>query len=184
MLKDALGSETVHRKTQVEPGKARARYFYLRHALVQAHDRSHDGKPEACASLAARTPFVDPIEAFEQMRQVLFRNTLAWIAYAEPDVLLLTVNLHHYSLPLWAVANGVGEQIREAAEFGKNRTLSRLGLSAFPVPLLPIRDLGSNGTKTQRRPAANVQLKYTSTGRQSAHWHRVRLGPLSALSDA
>lgn len=111
MLKDALGSETVHRKTQVEPGKARARYFYLRHALVQAHDRSHDGKPEACASLAARTPFVDPIEAFEQMRQVLFRNTLAWIAYAEPDVLLLTVNLHHYSLPLWAVANGVGEQI-------------------------------------------------------------------------
>lgn len=52
---------------------------------------------------------------------------------------------------------------REAAEFGKNRTLSRLGLSAFPVPLLPIRDLGSNGTKTQRRPAANVQLKYALT---------------------
>ncbi|CAD0263914.1 hypothetical protein DENIT_140011 [Pseudomonas veronii] len=29
-----------------------------------------------------------------------------------------------------------------------------------------------------------VQLKYTSTGRQSAHHLRVRLGPLSALSDA
>ena len=78
----------------------------------------------------------------------------------------------------------VKDFVGDGRENGQNRTLSRLGLSAFPVPLLPIRDLGSNGTKTQRRPAANVQLKYTSTGRQSAHWHRVRLGPLSALSDA
>lgn len=43
---------------------------------------------------------------------------------------------------------------------------------------------GSNGTKTQRKPAANDQLKYTSTLRQAAHWHRVRLGPFSAFSDA
>ena len=91
MLKDALGSETVHRKTQVEPGKARARYFYLRHALVQAHDRSHDGKPEARTALAARPAFVDPIEAFEQVRQVFFRYALAGVADAESDVLLLTL---------------------------------------------------------------------------------------------
>ncbi|HAX7424732.1 TPA: hypothetical protein JTP06_004318 [Escherichia coli] len=37
------------------------------------------------------------------------------------------------------------------------------------------------GADTQRQC---VNLSYTSTGRQSAHWHRVRLGPLSALSDA
>nr|QHJ90214.1 Hypothetical protein [Aeromonas sp.] len=73
---------------------------------------------------------------------------------------------------------------REAAEFGKNRTLSRLGLSAFPVPLLPIRDLGSNGTKTQRRPAANVQLKYALTRRQAGTLGRVRIGPIPAFSDA
>lgn len=30
-----------------------------------------------------------------------------------------------------------------------------------------IRALWSNGTKTQRRPAANVQLKYALTGRQA-----------------
>ncbi|NAO32317.1 SPOR domain-containing protein [Pseudomonas syringae] len=29
-----------------------------------------------------------------------------------------------------------------------------------------------------------VRLKYTSTRRQAAHWHRVRLGPFSAFSDA
>ena len=69
----------------------------------------------------------------------------------------------------------------KAAEFGKNRTLSRLGLSAFPVPLLPIRDLGSNGTKTQRRPAANVQLKYALTRRQAGTLGRVRIGPIPAF---
>ncbi|WP_151258468.1 SPOR domain-containing protein [Pseudomonas amygdali] len=29
-----------------------------------------------------------------------------------------------------------------------------------------------------------VWLTYTSTRRQAAHWHRVRLGPFSAFSDA
>ncbi|WP_122252200.1 SPOR domain-containing protein [Pseudomonas amygdali] len=27
-------------------------------------------------------------------------------------------------------------------------------------------------------------MKYTSARRQAAHWHRVRLGPFSAFSDA
>ncbi|WP_116829475.1 SPOR domain-containing protein [Pseudomonas syringae] len=29
-----------------------------------------------------------------------------------------------------------------------------------------------------------VRLKYISNRRQAAHWHRVRLGPFSAFSDA
>ncbi|HHJ4550280.1 MULTISPECIES: hypothetical protein [Enterobacterales] len=37
------------------------------------------------------------------------------------------------------------------------------------------------GAETQ---SWGVNLIYTLTWRQSAHWHRVRLGPLSALSDA
>lgn len=46
------------------------------------------------------------------------------------------------------------------------------------------RDLGSNGTKTQRRPAANVQLKYALTRRQAGTLGRVRIGPIPAFSDA